>query len=328
MDNETRWRDRNNRYREGAGPADFARREGYRGGAMRSAEERYGEGDWPRRSGGNDYEADFARPSYAQGPEFDRHYGRGYGGYSGEFSGRAGYAGGGFAGYRGGRPDFRGEGGYAARWGDEARYGRDFEREDQGRYSGDWDRAYGAGGYAGMRGSDWGFGGIPDYGRWDWTRGPDYGRDHGWRGRGGPERGFWDKATDEVSSWFGDEEAERRRRQDQQRGRGPKGYTRSDERIREDVSDRLTDDWRIDASNIEVMVANGEVTLNGTVESREEKRRAEDIAESVSGVSHVQNNLRVQNAWRSGATGASAGAATSGGATGTSAGARTQKSGA
>ena len=78
------------------------------------------------------------------------------------------------------------------------------------------------------------------------------------------------------------------------RGRGPKGYQRSDERIREDVNDRLTDDPHIDASEIEVAVSNREVTLTGTVNSRFEKRHAEDLAESISGVTHVQNNLRVQ----------------------------------
>ena len=35
------------------------------------------------------------------------------------------------------------------------------------------------------------------------------------------------------------------------------------------------------------------MTLSGTVDSRDAKRRAEDIAESVPGVQHVQNNLRV-----------------------------------
>jgi osmotically-inducible protein OsmY len=78
------------------------------------------------------------------------------------------------------------------------------------------------------------------------------------------------------------------------RGRGPKGYARSDERIREDVSDRLTDDPHVDASEVEVTVQDREVTLSGTVNSRFEKRHAEDIAESVSGVTHVQNNLRVE----------------------------------
>jgi BON domain len=77
------------------------------------------------------------------------------------------------------------------------------------------------------------------------------------------------------------------------RGRGPRGYRRSDERIREDVNDRLTDDDRLDASDVEVSVSDCEVTLNGSVGDRPSKRRAEDLAESVSGVTHVQNNLRV-----------------------------------
>ena len=79
------------------------------------------------------------------------------------------------------------------------------------------------------------------------------------------------------------------------RGRGPRGYVRSDERIREDVSDFLTDDPYLDASDIEVVVGNGEVTLNGTVDSRTAKRRAEDIAANVSGVRHVQNNLHLRD---------------------------------
>ncbi|WP_245435603.1 BON domain-containing protein [Microvirga calopogonii] len=80
------------------------------------------------------------------------------------------------------------------------------------------------------------------------------------------------------------------------RGRGPKGYKRSDERIHEDVCERLTQDPFIDASNIEVLVREGEVTLNGTVSSRGLKRRAEDLAELASGITHVQNNLRVEGA--------------------------------
>jgi osmotically-inducible protein OsmY len=100
-----------------------------------------------------------------------------------------------------------------------------------------------------------------------------------------------------VASWFGDEEAERRRRIDElrggYRGREPRGYKRSDERIREDLNDRLTDAPYLDASDIDVSVNNCEVTLSGTVENRLAKRRAEDIAESVSGVTNVQNSLRV-----------------------------------
>ena len=78
-------------------------------------------------------------------------------------------------------------------------------------------------------------------------------------------------------------------------GRGPKGYRRSDERILDDINERLTQDPHIDASDIEVQVLNCEVTLLGTVDHREAKRRAEDIAESVFGINDVQNQIKVQN---------------------------------
>lgn len=136
-------------------------------------------------------------------------------------------------------------------------------------------------------------------------RPPDYGREfentgrRTYRGEGlAGERDWLDRASDEVSSWFGDDDAERRRRMDKiregkYRGRGPSGYRRSDERIREDVNDRLTDNAYLDANDIVVTVKECEVTLSGTVNNRADKRMAEDIAESVSGVKNVQNNLRV-----------------------------------
>jgi hypothetical protein len=77
------------------------------------------------------------------------------------------------------------------------------------------------------------------------------------------------------------------------RGKGPRGYHRSDERILEDVNDRLSDDVFIDASNIDVKIENGNAILTGHVDSREAKRRAADIAESVRGVTNVENRLRV-----------------------------------
>ncbi len=200
--------------------------------------------------------------------------------------------------------------------------GRD---EGGGRYGRqDWGRDYGRdpryGGMMGPAAAGGGWGFSEEYGRdpgWDYgmssgyPRGgyprDDYGRDrYGYNerrgyGRSGPQdRGFWDRASDEVSSWFGDEDADRRRREDARRdmhrGRGPRGYTRSDDRIREDVSDRLTDNPILDATEIEVVVVSGEVTLSGRVDSRYSKRLAEDVAEDVSGVQHVQNNLRVRDA--------------------------------
>jgi len=76
-------------------------------------------------------------------------------------------------------------------------------------------------------------------------------------------------------------------------GRGPKGYQRSDERIREEVSDRLTEHDELDASEIEVSVKDGEVTLTGMVDDREAKRLAGDVAEEASGVRDVMNQLKV-----------------------------------
>ena len=76
-------------------------------------------------------------------------------------------------------------------------------------------------------------------------------------------------------------------------GRGPKNYQRSDDRIQEEICDCMTDDPRLDASDIEVQVRGGVVALIGTVSSRDQKRRAEDVAERVSGVKDVTNQLRV-----------------------------------
>jgi len=77
------------------------------------------------------------------------------------------------------------------------------------------------------------------------------------------------------------------------RGRGPRGYKRSDDRIREDVNDRLSDDPLLDASGIDVTVNSGVVTLNGTVNDRSDKRRAEDLVLMVPGVADVTVSLAV-----------------------------------
>jgi hypothetical protein len=77
-------------------------------------------------------------------------------------------------------------------------------------------------------------------------------------------------------------------------GRGPRGYTRADERIEEEINDRLTWHPDLDASGIDVRVQHGEVTLAGTVDSRFTKRLARDIADSVDGVRDVHNRLAIQ----------------------------------
>jgi osmotically-inducible protein OsmY len=169
--------------------------------------------------------------------------------------------------------------------GELGRYGND-RRYSGGSYARD---AYFAGPWRGES-SRYGLGSEPgeveQRGRpWDsqWGRsGERSGRDDDWSSRNsGYERGSYGGSMGSMrQGGFG--------------GKGPKGYVRSDERIREDVCDRLSIDDEVDASDITVNVKNGEVTLEGTVPDRRSKHRAEDITESVSGVKEIHNSLRPQ----------------------------------
>lgn len=79
------------------------------------------------------------------------------------------------------------------------------------------------------------------------------------------------------------------------RGRGPKGYRPSDERLKEIICERLTDDPFIDASNITVDVNSGEVTLQGAVLVRQQKYAIEDLVAEVSGVTEIHNQVSVSS---------------------------------
>ncbi|QZH76312.1 MAG: BON domain-containing protein [Erythrobacter sp.] len=192
-----------------------------------------------------------------------------------------------------------GQGGYRDRGFRSSRHDDSFAQYEGGRFGSDDRPDYGGqnarGTHGSFRGDD--FGGVNFAGNTSGYGGTIGGSRSVGRGydRGGDshERGFFEKAGDEISSWFGDEDAERRRREDH-RGRGPANYTRSNERILEEACDRLTDDRGVDARNITVTVDEGEVTLDGKVNTRWEKRRAEDCVHDLSGVKHVQNNLRIE----------------------------------
>jgi osmotically-inducible protein OsmY len=269
---------------------------GYSAGRGSSSydDDRYSQGSersqgWGRGSrqghygGGGSYSDEDRGGSYSSGNSGDYGSGSGYsrgGGYSG-YSEREGGGSRGFSGYS------SGGGGYSGS------YGGGYTGQGSRGHGGDYpssERGYRGGGYEEDRGS---------------------------------ERGWWDRTADEVASWFGDEDATRRRRRDMResggghRGRGPSGYTRSDDRIREDINDRLTDYDYIDATNINVEVTGGEVVLTGTVESRYEKRLAEDIAEDCSGVRNVENRLRISQSGTSYGQGTSAEATGSLGISGT-----------
>lgn len=79
-----------------------------------------------------------------------------------------------------------------------------------------------------------------------------------------------------------------------ERPAGPKNYTRSDERVREEVCERLAHAPGIDVSDVTVAVAAGVVTLTGSVDNRRIKYEIEDIVDDTYGVSDVVNQIHVR----------------------------------
>jgi hypothetical protein len=170
-------------------------------------------------------------------------------------------------------------------------YGPDFTREEWrgGERGRQWEGGYEGGRYGGaeFRGE------MPEIGARRREPGYDIAPPYGGRASESPWSGTQGGFTsgERYGSEYGGRE--------NFAGRGPKGYRRSDERVNEDVCERLTRHPAIDASGIEVRVENGEVTLSGTVNDRRSKRLAEDVVEDVSGVTDVKNELKVSQ----GATG-------------------------
>lgn len=108
------------------------------------------------------------------------------------------------------------------------------------------------------------------------------------------DRALRDNTYNRAGAWARNEDEDRRRTMEgPYRGKGPKGYSRSVDRIREDVCERLADDDKLDATNIAVRMEGTEVVLEGTVETKRDKRRAEDLIDSIPGVTNVQNHLVV-----------------------------------
>ena len=114
---------------------------------------------------------------------------------------------------------------------------------------------------------------------------------------------------------------------------GPKGYQRSDERLKEDISERLMESHYIDCSDVSVDVRGAKVVLEGTVPSRHMKHAIEDLVDACPGVQDIDNRVRVGGAMSqsqsSGGsqsnlqTGGAGGTALSGSVSGTSAGSPT-----
>jgi len=284
-------------------------RGGQWGSSGRGYEGPSGSGYGGRTSGGYGGGGGEYRGGYAEGGPYSREgQGGGYGGRSaggyggGQFSGSYGsesqgsYGGGPYPGGTYGGGQYSGGSQYGG-----SQYGA-------GQYGGGQP---GVGGQVGGPSGSYGEGQMSGYGGGSFA-GPSSSYGTGWSGSQS-SRGSWGSSSGTSS------------RRGRHTGRGPKGYQRSDERIKEEVCDCLTDDSDIDASNLEVEVSSGQVSLTGTVDSREAKWRIESLCDQISGVKDVQNSLRVQRNTESGESDASS-RSSRGGSSGSSSGSQQSRS--
>jgi osmotically-inducible protein OsmY len=132
---------------------------------------------------------------------------------------------------------------------------------------------------------------------------PDYSPETSY-GRSGSSRqgwGFWgrDDAGDSRGSFdrtFGGSAGSAGSSEQRRYRPGPKGYTRSDERLLEDIAEQLMTSYDIDSSEVTITVKDGKVTLDGTVPERWMKHSIEDVADRCAGVRDVDNRVRVSQA--------------------------------
>ena len=188
---------------------------------------------------------------------------------------------------------------------DMGRRGRDRDDFGQADYSDTY--AYDPGRRAGYRAEDEYRAAFDDYGHADYSRDYAYDPDErrAYRRETEADRDYGRRMDEgdyqrEPRSWLDRAEAfftghphrerfeARDPRERPRRRRGP-----SDRVLWAVIMERL-DDARVDARDVEVIVDGAEVTLNGTVRRKLDKRRIEDIADT-DGVRHVQNNLRVRD---------------------------------
>ncbi|WP_313624290.1 BON domain-containing protein [Achromobacter sp.] len=172
---------------------------------------------------------------------------------------------------------------------------------DQDRRYGDQDRGYGNR--------------DREYGRQERGQGGNQDRGYGnqARGYGSREQGYDGPTSfgDDEGGYYGDrpawreesmsfETAERggyNRGLTAWRDRGsrrtdPKGYIRSDDRVRENVCESLAHSG-LDVSDVSVAVVDGRVVLEGTVPNRRIKHYVEDCTVECAGVQDVDNRIRV-----------------------------------
>jgi osmotically-inducible protein OsmY len=75
---------------------------------------------------------------------------------------------------------------------------------------------------------------------------------------------------------------------------GPRVRRKSDDSLAREIHEILTTDPELDATDIEVVVEGGAVTLSGEVQHPDGKLLAEELTESITGVRLVHNRLVVR----------------------------------
>lgn len=274
------------------GSRDLERGQGQRGGDYGSP------GDWEREQRQERWSSD-DRPWQSQREKHGK-YGGGYG-EDRRYAHRTGEQE-----RQGPRQRGRGYGEFAPmRWND--------DRRDMGEYygTGSYFGAYGSqpsarsegmraygGGYLGDTQNRWdtprddwnerggSSGSYENYGRSRYGAQSGYGRDYG--EPSGTRYGYGQDYHETTGSAG---------MQGEYRGRGPKGYQRSDERLKEMICERLTDDPRIDASEVTIEVKGKVVKLSGSVQDRRTKYEIEEVVESCGGIDDIQNSIRARSRW-------------------------------
>lgn len=299
-------------------PNDFAQRYGRRGGQSNMGPNAYGgEQDYPRdRFDLGGMEPGYGAPGGARGwnqresgyaeDGFDRRgrsaysqeLGRGrqepYGGSNPAGQGRTGYGSdreygypGGYSSHQGGDP--AAGRGIASRWG-----GYPNEQTNGGDFAPDFEAGrYGSGRYAGGAGSSY-----SGYGSGEYQSGGGRSGGQGMMGGeyGGGSQGWSGPGAQSGSGYGGSGRyGGAASNLDRKNRKGPKGYERSDDRVREEIIDQLLTNAHVNLEDVSIDVSNGEVTLSGTVEDRRSRYDIEAIADGVWGVKDINNNLKVKN---------------------------------
>ena len=100
----------------------------------------------------------------------------------------------------------------------------------------------------------------------------------------------------EERTW-GEEQFRGERREEQERRQAERGQwarRRPDDTLAQEIREILANDPELDATEVEIEVEGGAVTLSGVVDESDAKLLAEELVETLPGVREVHNRIRVE----------------------------------